>query len=122
STTCGPSTRRRTSVFRMPAEQPKLEGGEGQDDGEQDPCHGRRGAELEEVLERGLVERLHDRPRGIARAAAGEDEDLREELAATDDVRHDDEEQHGTQQRQRDRPETSNAAGAVEGGRFVEVA
>src|SRR5438552_7127980 len=106
----------------MIAEQQKLEDREDQDDSEQDPRHGRLGAELEEVLERGLVEMLHDGPRGIARAAAGEDEDLPEELEGADDVRHDDEEQHGTQQRQRDRTETTNAAGAVEGGRIVEVA
>src|SRR5947208_2082262 len=115
STTRAPSTRRRTSVFRMTAEQPKLEDREDQDDGEQDPRHGRRGAELEEVLERGLVEMLHDRPRGIARAAAGEDEDLPEELEGADDVRHDDEEQHGTQQRQRERKEEHAAQHGPEG-------
>ena len=75
----------------MPAQQAELQHGEDHDDREQRPRHRRCGAKLEEVLKRRLVKMLHDRARGIAWSAAGEHEDLTEDLKRADDVRDDDE-------------------------------
>src|SRR6516164_7042757 len=61
-----------SSVLRVAAKQPELEQREREDDHEQDPRHRRGRAEVEEVLERGLVEMLDDRARRVARPAVGE--------------------------------------------------
>src|SRR5262245_52666132 len=109
------------SVLRVPAQQPELQHGEGEDHREEHPRHGGGGAELEEILESGLVEVLDHGPGGVPRSAHREHEDLPEELEGPDDVSHEDEEQHRPQERERDRPEAPRGAGAVEGGRFVEL-
>src|SRR5215470_12974665 len=100
-----PCRERIGSVLRVAAQQPELEQGEDEDHREQHPGHGRGGAELEEVLERRLVQMLHHRARGIARAALREDEDLPEDLERADDVGNEDEEKHGPEERHGDAPE-----------------
>src|SRR5690349_17035827 len=70
----------RRSVLRVAAQQAELQHGEDEDDREQHPRHGRRGAELKEVLKRRLVQMLDDRARGVARPAHGQHEHLTEDL------------------------------------------
>jgi len=65
---------------------------------------------------------LDDGPRDVAGAAAGEHEDLTEDLKRADHVRDHDEQQNWAQERQRDRPERPPATGAVERGRLVQLA
>src|SRR5215510_14469638 len=68
------------SVLGVAAQQPELEQREREDHQEEHPRHRRGRAEMEEVLERGLVEVLDHGPGRIARAAAGEHEHLAEDL------------------------------------------
>src|SRR6202035_5936655 len=74
------------SVLRVPAQEPELKQREDENQREEHPGHGRGGAEVEEVLAGRLVEVLHDRARGIARSALGEDEHLPEDLGRADHV------------------------------------
>src|SRR5262245_23329961 len=68
------------SVLRVSPEQPELEGREPEDEGEQDPGHRRRRAEMEKVPEGRLVEMLDDGARGVTRPANSENENLTEHL------------------------------------------
>src|SRR5262249_22443322 len=93
------------SILRVAAQATELEQRDQEDHGDHHPRNGRGGAEVEEVLEAGLVEMLDDRTGRVARSPAGEHEDLAEDLERADDVRHEHEEEHGAEQRHRDRPE-----------------
>src|SRR6266536_134992 len=110
------------SILRVAAQQPELQQGEDEDHREEHPRHGRGGAELEEVLERRLVQVLDHGARGVARPALGEDEHLPEDLERADDMGDEDEEKDRTEEGQRDGAEASPPAGAVEGRRLVEIA
>src|SRR5262245_31957814 len=63
----------RVSVLGVAAQQPELQQREGENDHEEHPRHRRGCAEVEEVLEGGLVEMLDDGPRRVARTAVGQD-------------------------------------------------
>src|SRR4030095_373663 len=105
-----PRRERIRSILRVAAQQPELQEGEDEDHREEHPRHGRGGAELEEILERRLVQVLDHCARGIARAALGEDEHLPEDLERADDVGDEDAEEDRTEQRQGEGPETSPTA------------
>src|SRR5947209_11816576 len=110
------------SVLRVAAQKPEVEERAREDLHEQHPRHRRGGAEVEEVLEGGLVEVLDHGPGRVARAAVGEDEHLAEDLERADDVGDQHEQERRPEQRQSDRPEASPAAGAVDRRRLVELA
>src|SRR5207244_1203085 len=110
------------SVLGVAAQQPELEEGEDEDQGEEHPGHRRRRAELKEVLKCRLVQVLDHRARGVARSTLSEDEHLSEDLEGSDDVGDEHEEEYRAKQRQGDGPEAPPPAGAVEGRCLGELA
>src|SRR5581483_9012362 len=110
-----------TSVLRSAAQQPELDRREEEDHQEEHPRHRRGGAEAEEVLEDGLVQVLDHRAGHVAGTAVRQHEHLAEDLERPDDVDHDDEQDDGAQERQRDRPEGAPRSRAVDRSRLVQV-
>src|SRR5437667_6101140 len=75
-----PRRERIRSVLGVAAQHPELEEREDEDHREEDPRNRGGRAELEEVLERRLVEMLDNGARGVARTALGGEDSLPEVL------------------------------------------
>ena len=104
-----------------PLQEPEVEPGRGEHDGEEDPAHRGGVAEAEE-LPRLAVDVVDGDVGGAERAALGHDVDEAEDLERPDHRRDEDEEEGVAQAGQRDVAEALQRPGAVDAGGVVPVA
>src|ERR1700761_298859 len=105
----------------LAADQGQPDEGHNQDDDEQDE-RGRGRVADALAGERGVVDPFDGRAAGVVRAALEDQVDLVEDLQRGDDLQHGDQRGGPAEHRDRQSPGLLPLAGAVQGGRLVQVA